>query len=78
MLPRKARGCSFCQSTKKCRGEGDDSLFELVCGCCLLLEGDDSELCYNGIRFSDLNRINGRYRGGRGQLVLLNHYEQDV
>lgn len=60
MLPGKARGCSFCQSTKKCGGEGNDSIFELVCGCCPLLEKDDSELCYNIIGFSDLNRINGQ------------------
>lgn len=28
ILARKTRGCSFCQSTKKCIGEGDDSTFE--------------------------------------------------
>lgn len=59
MLPRKAGRCSFCQSTKTCIGEGVDSIFELLCGCCPLWEGDDSGLCCNRIGFSDLNRLNG-------------------
>lgn len=58
ILPRKARGYSFCQSTKNALvREMTASLNSFVIA---FLCMKDSGLCSNRIGFPDLNRINGR------------------